>query len=324
MGSPVTLFQTLRAARQEHPQRFWLQMVYLVCLAYILIFWRAIWTPDLLFFMFLMLFALYGQGKEFIINFGPFVILLLVYDSLRSFSPYLDKHIHYLQMPNFDRWVFHGVLPTLWLQQHLYHGHISWYDYYFYALYMCHFVTPLLIAIAIWKWRPQHYNRYVMAFLLMSYAGFVTYILFPAAPPWLASQLGYIPPIHRISAEVWAALGVHNFVAIYNKFSPNEVAAVPSLHAAYPVMMWLFIRRAWGLRWALAFSWYPISMWIGVVYLGEHYVFDVTLGIIYAIAAYVLTNWICDRYAGRVREFRTRWRGRWERRTAVAATGSLD
>jgi len=313
----------LRAARREHPQRFWLQIVYFVCLVYILIFWRAIWTPDLLFFMFLMLFALYGQGKEFVLNFGPFVVLLLVYDSLRGFAPYLNKHVHYLQMPNFDKWLFHGSLPTAWLQQHWYFGQLVWYDYYFYLLYMCHFLTPLLVAIAIWKWRPQHYNRYVMAFLLMSYAGFVTYILFPAAPPWLASQMGDISSIHRISSDVWWALGVHDFSTLYSKFSPNEVAAVPSLHAAYPVMILLFIRRAFGWRWALAFIWYPLSMWVGVVYLGEHYVFDVLLGIVYALAAYGVTNWVFDRYGRRVRALRSRMRERYQRRPAVVA-GSVD
>jgi membrane-associated phospholipid phosphatase len=33
---------------------------------------------------------------------------------------------------------------------------------------------------------------------------------------------------------------------------------------------------------------YPISIWIGVVYLGEHYVIDVIIGVIYAVLAYLL------------------------------------
>jgi membrane-associated phospholipid phosphatase len=28
---------------------------------------------------------------------------------------------------------------------------------------------------------------------------------------------------------------------------------------------------------------YPLAMWLGVVYMGEHYVFDVILGIVYAL-----------------------------------------
>jgi hypothetical protein len=41
-------------------------------------------------------------------------------------------------------------------------------------------------------------------------------------------------------------------------------------------------RRMW---WAML---YPISVWIGIVYLGEHYVVDVVLGIIYALIAYAV------------------------------------
>jgi len=56
--------------------------------------------------------------------------------------------------------------------------------------------------------------------------------------------------------------------------------------------------------------------------LGEHYVFDVLLGIIYALAAYGATNWLFDRYGSRVRALRSRMRGRYERRPAVAASSA--
>jgi hypothetical protein len=290
-------------------------------MVYILAFWRAIWTPDLLFLIFLFLFALYGQGKQFIFSLGPFVLLLLTYDSLRSFAPYINKHVHYTEMINFDRWLFHGTLPTVWLQHLLYHGHLVWYDYYFYFFYMCHFLTPLVVAIVIWKLRPQFYNRYIVAFLLVTYASFVTYIIFPAAPPWMASQLGLIPHIEQLSTDIWWSIGVHNFPSIYAKLSPNEVAAVPSLHAAYPMLMWLFIRRAFGWRWALALIWYPISLWVGIVYLGEHYVFDTLLGIAYASAGYAATNLFFDRYGAPIRGHWAAWQ---RRRAVVAAANSAE
>jgi hypothetical protein len=316
----TTTWSKLQESHSRNPRRFWLQAIYCLCLAYILIVWRAIWTPDLLFFMFLLLFAVYGQGKQVVVNFGPFLILLLAYDSLRGFAPYVDKHVHYATMINFDRWVGHGQLPTVWLQHLLYHGHLDWYDYYFYILYMCHFLTPLLVAIAIWRHRRQHYNRYVFSFLLLSYAGFVTFLLFPAAPPWMASQMGYIPHIQKISTDIWAAMGVHNYTAIYDKLSPNLVAAVPSLHAAYPTLMVLFITRAFGWRWGLASLWYPISLWIGVIYLGEHYLFDVTLGITYAVTSFALTNLLFNRYGQRARLLQERLRARRYRQPAVTAT----
>lgn len=105
----------------------------------------------------------------------------------------------------------------------------------------------------------------------------------------MASELHYIDPIYRVSSDVWAAMGVTNFSEVYANLSPNAVAAVPSLHSAYPLLFVMFLVRAFGWRrmwWTYV---YPISMWIGVVYLGEHYAVDVILGALYAIAAYHTT-----------------------------------
>jgi hypothetical protein len=92
--------------------------------------------------------------------------------------------------------------------------------------------------------------------------------------------------MHHISSDIWQAMGVTNFSEIYSNLSPNEVAAVPSLHAAYPTLLVLLVGHIFGRKrtWWLWF--YPASMWIGIVYLGEHYVFDAVLGILYAVGAY--------------------------------------
>jgi hypothetical protein len=213
-------------------------------------------------------------------------------------------------MINFDRWLGHGTVPTVWLQRHLYHGYLTWYDYYFYALYTCHFLAPIIVAILIYKRAPQDYSRYAAAFLLLSYAGFITYIAFPAAPPWMAASLGLIPHVHQIVNSVWLALGVRDFPTLLDKLSPNQVAAVPSLHAAYPMLVLLVLRRSFGWRAAAAFVWYPLSMWFGIVYMAEHYVFDALVGIVYAIIAYGATNWLFDRYGGRLNRLASRWRAR--------------
>jgi membrane-associated phospholipid phosphatase len=56
--------------------------------------------------------------------------------------------------------------------------------------------------------------------------------------------------------------------------------------------MVLFAARAFGWRrtWWLAL--YPVSIWVGIVYLGEHYVFDVVLGVAYATATYQAVSWL--------------------------------
>lgn len=289
---------------------------------YLLIFWWAFWTPDLLFIMLLGLFALYGMGRRFLIQFGPFILLLLAYDSLRGFAPLINHRVHFTEMINFDQWLFGGVLPTHQLQAWWYHGHVMWYDFYFYFLYMLHFISPIILALAIWRWRPRFYNRYIVALLILSYMAFLTYVAFPAAPPWMASELGYISNVHKISTDVWWAMGVHNFPTIYAKLSPNMVAAVPSLHAAYPTMILLFIYLAFGWRWALAFCWYPISVWIGIVYMGEHYVVDALIGIAYVVIAYGLTALLFRHYGHHARRLGAQLHQAYRRRRPASKPNS--
>lgn len=266
--------------------------VYIAGIVTIFVAIRTFWTPDIMFLILLGLFLILGQARSFITYFLPFVALILSYEKLRSLATHINKHVHYMEMVHVDRWLTGGTLPTAWLQQHWYHGHVAWYDFYFYFLYMMHFVVPVVLAVIIWKYRTKEYWFYITALVILSYGGFLTYVLFPAAPPWLASNLGKIEPIHRISSDVWAAFGVKNFSAYYQQLSPNPVAAMPSLHAAYPLLFTLIVRKLWGNRAFLLTLFYPISIWIGIVYLGEHYVVDALAGILYAILAYLSAPYV--------------------------------
>lgn len=255
-------------------------------MAGLLIFQRNFWTPDTLFIVLLAVFAVFGQARLFLLRFAPFILLLLAYDSFRGIADDLNKNIHFYEMIDIDRAMFGGNLPTTALQEWWWNGHLQWYDFYFYLLYTFHFLAPLLLAVLIWKVRKSLYWPFVVGLVSLSFMAFVTYVVFPAAPPWMASELGLIEPLHRISSDIWQAMGVTNFSAVYASLSPNQVAAVPSLHAAYPVLFVLFTSKLFGLgkTWWLWF--YPLSVWLGIVYLGEHYVIDVILGLAYALAAY--------------------------------------
>jgi membrane-associated phospholipid phosphatase len=278
-------FAMLNTARKQQPLLFWVRAATVAGVFLLFIVKRNFWTPDTLFVVLLALFVVLGQARAFLLRFAPFVLLLLAYDSFRGIADDLNHHIHFFEMIGFDRLIWGGQLPTAWFQHIWWHGHIQWYDFYFYFLYTIHFVAPVMLAIIFWKVRSHLYWPFVFALVGMSFAAFITYILFPAAPPWMASDLHYVEPIHRISSDVWAAMGVSNFSEVYANLSPNPVAAVPSLHSAYPLLFVLFLAKAFGPR-AWLFIIYPVSMWIGVVYLGEHYIFDVIAGALYAVVAF--------------------------------------
>lgn len=273
----------------KNPTVFTLRATILLLVASIFVLKRNFWTPDTLFLVLLAVFVAFGQARAFIVRFLPLVALLLAYESFRGVADDLNKNVHFFEMIHADRTMFNGALPTAVLQQWWWHGAVRWYDFYFYFLYTIHFVMPLLLALTVWKLQPKLYWTYMWALVGLSFAAFLTYIIFPAAPPWMANDLGYIEPIHRVSSDIWFAMGVENFSQVYAQFSPNPVAAVPSLHSAYPLLFVLFAAKlfSWRRTWWLMF--YPISMWIGVVYLGEHYVIDAILGASYAVGAYFIS-----------------------------------
>jgi hypothetical protein len=217
---------------------------------------------------------------------GPFVLTLLLYESFRGFAPLLNKRVEYDLMVDIDRFMGGGTLPTSWLQSHIWHGSAQWFDYGLYLVYMLHFILPLTVALLIWKNRVALYWRYVATFVLVSFMGFLTFVAMPAAPPWMAARDGYIEPISRISSSVWFGLGIKDFPSVYNKLSPNPVAAVPSLHAAYATLLALYIRKAFGRKWGLIALIYPALIYFGTVYQGEHYLIDELLGSLYAVIAY--------------------------------------
>jgi membrane-associated phospholipid phosphatase len=69
---------------------------------------------------------------------------------------------------------------------------------------------------------------------------------------------------------------------------PNPVASVPSIHMALTFLVLLAVRDiAPRLTWPLVG--YNLAMAFSLVYLGEHYVFDLLVGVLVAtVAHYVI------------------------------------
>jgi membrane-associated phospholipid phosphatase len=78
---------------------------------------------------------------------------------------------------------------------------------------------------------------------------------------------------------------VPGLARIYSEVSANPVAAIPSLHAAMPMLVFLFSLKIWGRR-ALPIALYPLFMLWSIVYTGHHYVVDWMVGVAYAGAVY--------------------------------------
>jgi hypothetical protein len=228
-------------------------------------------------------------GRGYVRDFLPFIALVLLYEEARGVAHSLHPHPFYEPMLTIDRWIGFGQVPTVRLQGWLWHGHLEWYDHAFSLLDRLHFIVPPTLLLLIWLERREVFYRCAATLLAVSFAGAATFLIFPAAPPWLASKHHLIPHVYRIGYIEGSDSPVSTSQSwIESHLLSNPVAAVPSLHAAYATLVLLFVYAWRGRRWAVCAAPYTVGMWFTVVYLGDHYVADIVVGLAYAIAGWML------------------------------------
>jgi membrane-associated phospholipid phosphatase len=224
------------------------------------------------------------QVLQLVRDWLPIVAVLCVYDFTRGAADSLGVGVHVHPMIDFDRTLFFGQVPTEWLQARLYEsGVVNWWDVAFTLVYTSYFIVPFALAGVLWVRDRLAFLRFTRRLVSLALAGVATYICFPAAPPWMAGEMGLLDGIHRTTSEGWSVLGVGT-AGLFSKgqSSANLVAAVPSLHSAFTalVAMFLWPRVRPRLRPLLAL--YPLAMGFTLIATGEHYFFDVLLGWLYA------------------------------------------
>jgi hypothetical protein len=295
-------------------------------------------TPDVMLVALGLAAVVLGRGRLFIRDWVPFIGLFLAYELMRGYADDLGATIHSADVLALERALFGGALPTEVLQRALHPatGVDPW------AIgatvfYFLHFPLPLAVGFLLWVRHRRTYYDFVAALILVSMAGFATYLVLPVAPPWWAAEHGLIPgpsgapAITYLKQQAFDDLGrmlgfAGNYLYTYTIYdiNPNQVAAFPSLHAGYPFLAFLFARRAFGKSgWLMLL--YAACVWFSIVYLADHYVVDIIGGLAYASVAYAVVvhapGWFrrfVDRAAdpsieAEVEEGEAtgRWRGRW-------------
>jgi hypothetical protein len=143
-------------------------------------------------------------------------------------------------------------------------------------------VVALALAVLFVR-RPTDYARLRNALLAGGVVGLAVYLLYPLAPPRL-TDLGYADPIATSVVEPSARpVGI-----------ANEIAAMPSFHVGYIVVVAVVVFRLTDS--VLVRAWcvvHPLLMCWVVVATGNHWVLDLPAGV--AIAG--LGLWVADRIA---------------------------
>jgi hypothetical protein len=252
-------------------------------------------TPELIVVAFGLAALILGRGKLFLRDWIPFLALFFAYELMRTYADKFGQAVHVTDIISIERVIGLGGLPTTWLQGLLHSGPATSPDNLAtisVAFYFLHFPLPLAIGFLLWIHQRRVYYDYVGAMILLSMAAFVTYLILPVAPPWWAEKFGYASGILHLRDVGFNGLanffGFGNYFYSYSVYSigSNDVAAFPSLHAAYPFLAFLFARHAFGRAGWLMLA-YTACVWFAIVYLGEHWVFDIVGGVAYASVAYL-------------------------------------
>jgi hypothetical protein len=258
----------------------------------------------------------------------PLYAVLALYSLLRGYASHVLWGPFVGPQLAFDRFIGLGTEPTAQLQQWLFNPNdLHWWDYATWAVYNSHFFTSYVIAAVLWKRNHERFQRFIFLYVSLTFVGYIGYVFYPAMPPWMAAQAGVattVPPLlasaapsylaapsvpsyllapagyqgatTRIVPLVWQHVGLKAAAALFTKGDAfaNNIAAMPSLHAAYPMLILLFFwRRASRLARVLLVG-YVLAMAFSLVYTGEHFVADEMAGWACAIAVYFVGSRLLD------------------------------
>jgi membrane-associated phospholipid phosphatase len=244
------------------------------------------------------------KTARLVIEWSPFIGVLFVYDRLRGIADGLLFPAREVPQIKVEEAIFGRPIPTVWLQAHLWHGagDLHWWDYLTWCVYVTHFFATLIVAAILWRWAHDRFFRFATMVCVFSLAGFATYVLYPAVPPWLAARHGSIGSANRTIAVVWPQVPIAHFGSLFEKGQTyaNNVAAMPSLHAGFSLLIVLYV---WRLvpRWSRPLlALYPPAMAFSLVYTGEHYAVDCIAGWAYAVATFVAVDFAFAYRARRV------------------------
>lgn len=181
--------------------------------------------------------------------------------------------------------MFGGGLPSAWLQETFHEpGQVHALDLALALVHASFFVAPFAVAAVLWWTRRAAFAQYCQATAIAFGLGLVGFVALPTAPPWLSSP----ETVERIAIHALALGSSGRDPAL--AFEPNHVAALPSVHVAAAVLVYL-ASRAGRFGWRVAGAAYAAVMSLAVVYLGEHYLLDVLLGWTIALAGWRLARW---------------------------------
>jgi len=246
-----------------------------------------------------ILFFATSRTRQFFYVFLPFFIYLILYDSLRILHDYNTFTIHNKDLYDLEvAWFgidLNGTRAT-WNEYFQFHQY-KFLDILSGIFYISWVPFPLAFTIYLFfkKRRFLAFN-YWTAFLITNLIGFIIYITMPAAPPWYYLEYGATIDLNTLGQTAGLGrfdemIGFPLYANMYSQ-SSNVFGALPSMHAAFPMLLTIYSTRYknWWLTGLFGLS--MVSIWFGAIYTSHHYIIDILLGIGCGLLGYIIAEWL--------------------------------
>ena len=116
-------------------------------------------SPDRYFLILLVPALALGVARRYVADFLPFIVLIILYEVTRGVAHILRPDPYYAPQLDIDRWLT-GTVPTIWLQDRLWDGNLSWWEASLSVLTKLHFIVPPTLLFLIWLRRRELARRY--------------------------------------------------------------------------------------------------------------------------------------------------------------------
>jgi hypothetical protein len=183
-----------------------------------------------------------------------------------------------------DRLIGGGTTPTLRLQRAL--GTPGSFRAWEKLLVWSHwvwFAFPHGTVLYLILRHPERVSRGAARIYATFDIGLLGYWMVPTAPPWYAAAEGHMedggtPELRRMMVEYGEQFWRSGWAPLYGVLGGNPLAAMPSLHFATSVTAAHVLAGTGTLAGVLGWS-YTALLGTALVYLGEHYVVDLAVGL---------------------------------------------
>lgn len=263
-------------------------------------------------FVALLLFALsLGKGriKTFTIDWAPWIIFWICYDMMRGIADNLRGTINVVWPYKAELFVFgplfNNKIPAFYMQDvqqalegTFIRGLLDASGGLFYTL---HFGLPIILGWVFWHTTNDRkmFYTFVWTMTLLNFSALTTFILYPAAPPWYVYSYGFGQPPQTTYWGLGAGalinvdkmIGMNFFQTLWGGFNPNHFAAIPSLHGSYPMAVAFFTYKKFH-KFPYLLILYPLGVWFSAVYLNQHYIIDLFIGLGYLAISYLITKYL--------------------------------